>query len=113
MKSIVLFALFTSFVMNMNVSASCEKSLKGISVTPPNPVITERLQALLPKNTMLIPKQRADELASHFGISVEQLMVELVPVVKTRAQPPISKYLVGAVGRATQTGNLILLVRLI
>ncbi|MEW6280574.1 MAG: cytidine deaminase [Candidatus Eremiobacterota bacterium] len=76
-------------------------------VKPPSPALTEQLKSFLPDRPFRISADHADELAQKLGISIEQLMVELIPLAKELARPPISEYLVGAVGRG-KSGDLFL-----
>lgn len=80
-------------------------------LSKPNPVMTEKLKELLPDLPFVIPAERATELAKKLGVSMEQLMIELIPVTKEMARPPISEYKVGAVGRGV-SGNLYMGVNL-
>jgi cytidine deaminase len=80
-------------------------------IKKPNPVVTEKLKQELPDAPFHIPRERAEALAQKLGLSMDQLMSELVPVAQQFARPPISEYMVGAVGRGT-TGDLYLGVNL-
>lgn len=81
------------------------------AIRPPSSEMTERLKALLPKNPFHISAGEADRLASELGVSKQQLMVELIPVARAYARPPISHYQVGAVGLG-KSGDLYLGVNL-
>jgi len=50
-----------------------------------------------------LPPAAVQELTMTSGLSVEQLMFELIALAKTLAQPAISKYAVGAIGRGTSS----------
>lgn len=76
-------------------------------LSKPDPVVTEKLKGLLPDKPFRIDAARAAELQKTLGLSTEQLMLELIPVAKEMARPPISEYMVGAVGRGP-SGNLYL-----
>jgi cytidine deaminase len=96
-------------------SETVAQQLTGIPVSPvlskPDPATTLKLKELLPDKPFVIEAGRAAELAKTLGISGEQLMLELIPVAKEMARPPVSEYLVGAVGRG-ESGNLYLGVNL-
>lgn len=81
------------------------------AIRPPSSEMTERLKALLPPNPFHITGKEADRLASELGLSKQQLMVELIPVARAYARPPISHYNVGAVGLG-KSGDLYLGVNL-
>ena len=48
-----------------------------------------------------LPPSAVQELTTISGLSIERLMFELIALAKTLAQPTISKYHVGAIGRGT------------
>ena len=49
-------------------------------------------------NPFVIEKETVDELTAKYGITVQQLLHELVPFAKRFARPPISRYHVGISG---------------
>ena len=81
------------------------------AIRPPSSEMTEKLKSLLPANPFHITAADADRLASTLGVSKQQLMVELIPVARSYARPPISHYQVGAVGLG-RSGDLYLGVNL-
>lgn len=57
----------------------------------------------------ILLKQRADALMARYALAdVEELMLLALEPAKSFARPPISSFLVGAVGLERETGNLIL-----
>lgn len=81
------------------------------TVKAPHPELTERLKQLLPERPFHIKAADARRLAAELGLSVEQMMIELIPVAKASARPPVSHYQVGAVGMG-RSGDLYLGVNL-
>jgi len=81
-------------------------------IPEPCPGLTDLLAAELGDDCFFVPAATVRALCRRFDLGVERLMVELVPVVKRLARPPISKYLVGAVGRCIGTSDLVLGVNL-
>lgn len=73
--------------------------------------MTEKLKSLLPPFPFHIPADQAARLAETLGLSSEQLMLELIPVARSFARPPISRFQVGAVARG-RSGDLYLGVNL-
>ena len=70
---------------------------KGVSVAPPHEELTDKLQSLLPSTPFHISASQAEELARELGISVPQLMMELIPVARSYNEyTPISNYKVGS-----------------
>jgi cytidine deaminase len=61
--------------------------------------MTEKIKSLLPPLPFHIPAGQAARLAETLGLSSEQLMLELIPVARSFARPPISRFQVGAVTR--------------
>lgn len=95
--------------VNTAAAASGQPAVAA-AVAPPSPDLTRTLQAKLGR-TFHLPAEKARALAAELGISEEQLMVELIPVARAFARPPISGYSVGAVGRG-RSGDLYLGVNL-
>lgn len=81
------------------------------AIRPPSSEMTDKLKELLPENPFHITAADADKLCAELGVSKQQLMVELIPVAKAYARPPISHYNVGAVGLG-KSGDLYLGVNL-
>lgn len=81
------------------------------AIRPPSSEMTEKLKELLPENPFHITADQAAKLCAELGVSKQQLMVELIPVAKAYARPPISHYNVGAVGLG-KSGDLYLGVNL-
>jgi cytidine deaminase len=77
-----------------------------------HPEVTSYLKKKLPKNPFFIPGKQAKELAKELKLSMDQLMVELIPVAQDYARPEISHYRVGVVGRVKRSGDLLLGVNL-
>jgi cytidine deaminase len=77
------------------------------TVKAPSPALTERLRQLLPERPFHIKAAEARRIAAELGISVEQMMIELIPIAKASARPPVSNYQVGAVGMG-RSGDLYL-----
>ncbi|MGE0488275.1 MAG: cytidine deaminase [Vulcanimicrobiota bacterium] len=93
-------------------AALAASNLPGAAVIQaPRPEITAKLQEKLGPRPFHISKEQAAELSKDLNLSSDQLMVELIPVAKANARPPISNYLVGAVGRGA-SGDLYLGVNL-
>lgn len=80
-------------------------------IQAPRAEITEALKDRLGERPFHIPKAKAEQVARDLNLSMDQLMVELIPVAKANARPPISEYLVGAVGKG-ESGDLYLGVNL-
>ena len=55
----------------------------------------------------ILLKQDADAIRLEHGLAVEELMLLARATAESFAQPPISKFFVGAVGLERETGNLI------
>lgn len=53
------------------------------------------LRKILPANPFFIPKERVEEILKATGLSVEELLIQLIPFAQTFARPPISNYKVG------------------
>ena len=103
--------------MNRAVSKSTEVDLTkpashDESSSSHHSVSPDLLQELLPSNRFYLSRAESFEIAKKLGISIEQLMVELIPLVKQKARSLISNYHVGAIGKARVTGNLIFGVNL-
>lgn len=99
-------------VQGRQVAETVAQNLTGIPLSPvlskPNPEITAKLKDMPgPVIPFRIDAAQAESISKKLGISGEQLMLELIPVAKEMARPPISEYLVGAVGRG-QSGALYL-----
>lgn len=93
-------------------AALAGSSLPGAgAIQAPRPEITAKLQERLGERPFHISKETASAVADELGLSMDQLMVELIPVAKANARPPISNYLVGAVGQG-KSGDLYLGVNL-
>lgn len=69
------------------------------------------LKDLIPANSMVITKEKVEEIKKLKNLSTEQLLKELIPIAKTMAKPFISKYYVGAAG-VGKSGNIYLGVNL-
>lgn len=79
--------------------------LEGCSqVTSPSPEVTEKLKGALPAYPFHIKADEAVSIAGKLGITVAQLMIELIPIAREYAAPvvPISDFKVGscAMGRS-------------
>lgn len=84
--------------------------LEGCSqVTSPSPQVTEKLKGMLPAYPFHIKVDEALKLAETLGITVAQLMVELIPIARNYAAPvvPISNFQVGSCAMG-QSGDLYL-----
>jgi len=62
---------------------------------------------MLPAAPWIIEPARALELAKELGDTPDELLIDLITIAQSLAQPPISKYRVGEAGRAT-TGRIYL-----
>lgn len=93
----MLFMLLLS-VLNLNVFCAV--------LPQPNPKITALLVKEIPANRFVLSKVEVKGLKQKFKFSTERLMIELIPVAKRNARPPISNYYVGAVG-LTRSGRII------
>lgn len=70
---------------------------KDVTVVSPHEELTDKLQSLLPTTPFHIKADRAKELARELGISVPQLMMELIPIARSYNEyVPISDYRVGS-----------------
>lgn len=92
-----------ALIQGRQTAETLAQNLTGIPLSPvlanPNAEITAKLKDMLPEKPFRISAEKAGQLAEKLGISVEQLMIELIPVVKEQARPGVSQYQVGAVGR--------------
>ena len=57
-------------------------------------------------NKFILQKTEVTSLKKKLNVSIEQVLIELLPTAKTNARPPISNYYVGAVG-LTRSGKII------
>ncbi|MBK9293553.1 MAG: cytidine deaminase [Oligoflexia bacterium] len=116
MLKVVLFLLLVTFshvyAADKIERGTCNTVMESLALTPPNPEITKQLEKFVPAGTSVVSKAAADKLAKMLNISTSQLMIELIPLAKKMASPPISEYYVGVVGRAKETGDLIFGVNL-
>ncbi len=55
----------------------------------------------------VLPRAEVDRICAGNGISVEELMLLSLAAAAGYAQPPISKFTVGAIGLETETGHLV------
>lgn len=62
-------------------------------------------------NPFVIPAKQVDEMLRTRGIEIEQFLVELIPVARSFARPPVSNYQVGAAALG-KSGNVYLGVNL-
>lgn len=67
----------------------------------PIPANVERLRALLPRHPWVIEADVAKRLERELGVTPDELLIDLMPIARELAQPPISHYKVGEAGRAT------------
>ncbi len=84
--------------------------LEGCSqVTSPSPEVTEKLKGMLPAYPFHIKAEEAVKVADKLGITVAQLMIELIPIARKYAAPvvPISNFQVGSCVMG-QSGDLYL-----
>lgn len=65
------------------------------------------LAEMLGKDKFFIDKDKATAIARALDISIDQLLVELIPLTKENALPPISKYYV-SVAALGESGNIYL-----
>ncbi|MGM9997866.1 MAG: cytidine deaminase [Candidatus Bruticola sp.] len=79
----------------MSISGLLEGCSKVIS---PSSEVTEKLQGMLPAYPFRIKVNEALELAEKLGVTIAQLMIELIPIACKYAAPvvPISNYCVGS-----------------
>jgi cytidine deaminase len=65
------------------------------------------LKNILPMNPFFIPAEEVNEILQKTGLQVEELLIQLIPIAKSFARPPISHYQVGeaALGKS---GNIYL-----
>ena len=62
-----------------------------------------------PDRGLVLSPQEQQSLMDEFGMrSVDELMVQLLPVARTFAHPPLSNFYVGVVGLEAETGNLLI-----
>lgn len=74
--------------------------------------IEEKMQTqLVEANSFFIEASDVEELLERTGMSKEALLQALIPIIKTRARPPISSYYVGA-ALLGKSGNIYLGVNL-
>jgi cytidine deaminase len=66
----------------------------------PSPKLTETLLKEIPAKKFVLSKKEVSSLKKKLGLGTERLLIELIPVAKRNALPPISNYYVGAVGLA-------------
>jgi cytidine deaminase len=66
----------------------------------PSPKVTEALLKEIPAKKFVLSKEEVLGLKKKLGLGTEELLIELIPVAKRNALPPISNYYVGAVGLA-------------
>ncbi len=59
----------------------------------------------VPVGKFVFNKQEVQNLKAKYGLGTEKLLLELVPLAKRNARPPISNYYVGAVG-ISRTGKI-------
>ena len=84
-----------------------------------NEATVEKLRALLPPNPFFIPAKDAVAIANNLGLSMDQLLITLLPLAKELSvpenyetgAPPISRYRVGVAGM-TDKGDIYLGVNL-
>lgn len=53
------------------------------------------LEEIIPANPFVIPAEEVEEILQNTGLSLEELLVQLIPIAKTYARPPISGFRVG------------------
>lgn len=70
-----------------------------------------KLKEMLPRNPFMIPKEHVDVMLQTCSLTVEDLLIQLIPVAQSFARPPISNYHVGAAALG-QSGNIYLGVNL-
>ena len=86
----LLSIILSTFILNINAG-----------VLPiPTPKITETLLKEIPAKKFILSKEEVNSLKKKLGLGTERLLIELIPVAKRNALPPISNYYVGAVGLA-------------
>lgn len=70
---------------------------KEVQVAPPHTELTDKLTSLLPTTPFHIKADDAQQLTSALGISLPQLMMELIPIARSyNKYVPVSDYIVGS-----------------
>ncbi|MFH1222798.1 MAG: cytidine deaminase [Pseudomonadota bacterium] len=86
---------------------SCNASgMETKKILPPDPARTAVLADNISADKFVLTDKESQALQKKLGVDAEQLIVELVPVAKKHARPPISNYFVGAVG-LTKSGKIV------
>ncbi|CAF1084801.1 unnamed protein product [Didymodactylos carnosus] len=67
--------------------------------------VTNELKNIIPDTKYYLTNDEVNTLTTKYGISTEQLIIELIDVVKVRAKCVTSKCYVGAIGVGRQTKN--------
>ena len=65
-----------------------------------------RTKIKMPNNKFILNKAEVSTLKNRLKLNTEELLMELIPIAKKNARPPISNYYVGAVG-LTRSGKII------
>ena len=74
-------------------------------VSQPNPAVTKQLEAMLGHHQLWITADEAQQIANKLGVSIPQLMVELIPLARKHAVVPVSDFRVGSCSMGL-SGNL-------
>lgn len=67
----------------------------------------EKLKEMLPSNPFFIPAERANKILAKSGLTMEELLLALIPIAKPFAVTPISGYHVGEAALG-ESGNIYL-----
>jgi len=111
-------ALIFEGIMKFSLTAFVFSSMIlpiAIVANPPQIFFSEaamkKLETMIPSNPFVISAERVNEMVSMSGLEVEELLIELIPIAKRFARPPISNYQVG-VAALGKSGNIYLGVNL-
>ncbi|HSW73430.1 MAG TPA: hypothetical protein VLG44_08515, partial [Chlamydiales bacterium] len=98
-KNLLLCILFSTLVIQ--AFPTC------ISPAPLSESSMIELNNLLPSNPFVIPADEVKKILQITGLQIEELLVQLIPIAKSFARPPISNFQVGeaALGKS---GNIYL-----
>ncbi len=71
----------------------------------------KKLEEMIPSNPFFISAEEVNEILAISGLKMEELLVQLIPIAKTFARPPVSGYHVGGAALG-KSGNIYLGVNL-
>lgn len=84
---------------------------EAVISTVPQEVTVKKLEEAIPSNPFFIPAEQVEVILEKCNLKIEELLVQLIPIAKSFARPPVSGYRVGeaALGKS---GNIYLGVNL-